>query len=122
MEVRKMAVVCDFSVVLNGAFTVTPSQKLTATFHTGGRRPDGNAMLVFNLRSFGEAHDVDVEVNDHVVGKLRHYYDEDPRNWHSQNVIFSGGVLRDGNNTLEITVPSGDLRLGDIVCFFNQSA
>jgi hypothetical protein len=115
-------VVCDYSVVLNGSKTVTPAQQFNTKFNTGGRRPNGEALLVFNLRSLGEIGDVDVEVNQLVVGKLRNYHNEDARNWHSQNVIFPASRLKDGDNSIEITVPSGDIVLSDIVCFFEQSA
>ena len=112
----------DFSVILDGDKTIRPAQGLDADFNTGGRnRGDRKAVLIVNLRSLGESQDVAVKINQHTVGYLYNYFDEDSRNWHSQQIVFSGDVLRDGDNHLEIDVASGDLHIKDIVCWFKQN-
>ena len=69
-----------------------------------------------------ESHDVSVQVNQQTIGKLRNFHDENAENWHSQSIVFPGSFLKSGTNNIEITVPSGDLRLKDTICLFKQKA
>jgi hypothetical protein len=101
------------------------------SFNTRGRYSNGQAILTFMVRGLTDSdQDVDVLINDTVVGSIGHYYGGDPRHWFSQTVQIDEGVLRNGENTLRIEatglpVPRpgnlyDDFYIKDVVCFFQQ--
>ncbi|MEO0867342.1 MAG: hypothetical protein AAFY17_02615, partial [Cyanobacteria bacterium J06642_11] len=82
----------------------------------------------------------EVKINDRSVGRIYPYYPSDfserntaiAQHWHTQMINIGSGVLRDGQNTIEIEPVSwenatrndiyDDFKLKDVICFFQQSA
>jgi hypothetical protein len=115
MEGSDMPEVSDFVVVIDGAVAVTGDATLDRRFATGGRNRGRNkAVLVFNLRGLAESN-VNVKVNDHVVGSLLRHDSALERSWHSQQIVFDGDFLRDGDSELEIDPGAATLRVKDVV-------
>jgi hypothetical protein len=120
-----------------------------ATFHTGGRRRDHPALLVFNVRHLTHTkRDVPVRINEMEVGRIHNYYPGGPGvgetnvsdpakhrqqdHYYTQMIAMNGERLNDGTNEIEIDAVdfpgnSGsnkydDFNVKDLVCFFHQSA
>jgi hypothetical protein len=122
MEGFDIPEVSDFVVVVDGALEVTPDATLDRTFNTGGRNTGKRkAVLVFNLRGLAESN-VNVKVNDHVVGSLLKHDSALEHSWHSQQIVFDGDFLKNGDNELEIDPGAATLRVKDVVCWFKQNA
>jgi hypothetical protein len=132
-----MPVLCDFQVIRgdNAVKIGDGSPEWETTFNTGGRRSSGHAFLMFNVKGLTHTNDsVPVRVNNTEVGRIYPYggEGETANRWYTQLINIGGGVLRDGNNEIEIPAVSwpgagpgnlyDDFFLKDVICFFQQSA
>jgi hypothetical protein len=103
------------------------------TFNTGGRRTSG-AFLTLNVAGLTFAvSDVEVRINHTIVGHIHPYTgrEETAENWYSQTIVFSGSVLHDGDNEIEIRAVSfpgatpdniyDDFFLKSVICHFRQA-
>lgn len=148
-----MPLLADF-VVIQGDNRVKigdPSQynEWSKTFDTGGRRKDGFAFLIFNVKGLTHTEKkVVVEINGTPVGDIYPYFpggadvvktDIDDANkkrhmgyWYTQMINVGGNMLKDGNNTIRIHAVDfpgctgankyDDFELKDVICFFQQKA
>ena len=132
-----MPVLSDFTLI-RGDDEVTIGDGLSVwetTFHTGGRESGAPAFLIFNVRGLTHTNvDVEVRVNNAVVGHIRRYPGEESTSsyWFTQMIAMNGSTLNDGNNELQINAVSfpgatnnnvfDDFQLKDVVCFFHQAA
>lgn len=130
-----MPVLCDMKVIQGDAAKVVgdADSLWRKSFNTGGRTASGDAIIMLMVRGLTDSpSDVPVYVNDKRVGAIGRYQGGEASHWHTQIINIGAGVLRDGNNTLEIRAvaaadPSSrnlydDFVIKDVVCFFQQSA
>ncbi len=134
-----MAVVSDYTTVLDGSTTIGDGQvNWEMTFNTGGRRTSGTALLSLMVRGLTHASNaVPVRVNDTVVGHItpNRYPTEADRavvsdHWFAQYFAFPANVLNDGNNEIRVeaapfpeATPANnfdDFTIRDVVCHFKQ--
>jgi len=101
------------------------------TFNTGGRRTS-EAFLTLNVSGLTFAvTDVEVRINNTIIGYIHPYTGETADNWYSQTIVFPGSVLHDGNNEIEIRAVSSpgatapdiydDFYLKSVICHFHQA-
>ena len=131
-----MPVVCDIQVIQgdstkrlgDGGSTVWEK-----TFNTGGRHSGGKAILMFMVKGLtATTSDVTILINNTNVGKIENYKGADPNHWFTQIVNIGSGILKNGDNELQIEAISwpgahaGDLYddfwIKDVVCIFQQKA
>ena len=131
-----MPVVCDIQVIQGDACKKLGDGGATVwekNFNTGGRHSGGNAILMFMVKGLTATNsDVTIKINGTNVGKIEHYNGADSRHWFTQIVNIGGGVLKNGNNELQIEAVSfsgaspgnlyDDFWLKDVVCIFQQRA
>ena len=121
-----MAVLCDFSVILNGVAAVNVPNVFAKGFNSGGRRANSTAFMTFGVKGLNHA-DVSVLVNNQNAGKIEASTGVPSSHWSSQTIVFDSDILSSGDandaNTIEVqaTHASGDFCLKDIVCFFHQA-
>ena len=140
-----MPVVCDFVMIQgDAAVNIGDSSNVNGwvkDFSTGGRHNGGAAFLILNVQNLtATKSSVQVKVNEREVGRIFPYYPAgafDERNktaahWYTQMINIGAGILRDGNNKLEVSTVGwegaggsdllDDFKLKDVVCFFQQAA
>lgn len=137
-----MPTLCDFAQIVGETpVTIGDSRPVfEQKFNTGGRNSKHPAFLIFNVQGLVRAdRDVNVKINNQVVGKIFRYMSttEDVRKdveqyWYTQMIAFSGPVLNDGDNEIQIdavgwsgaTNPNkyDDFKLKDLICFFHQES
>ena len=130
-----MAVVCDLQVIQNDV-----TQKIgdgamiwEKIFNTGGRYPNGNAVLMFMVQGLTSTNsDVNIKINNKVVGVIENYKGANANHWFSQIVDIGEGILENGDNEIQIEAVSwsgassnnlfDDFRIKDVICIFQQRA
>jgi hypothetical protein len=126
------AVVSDYTVI-RGDTSVQIGDALpvwTQTFNTGGRLTS-NAFLTLNVSNLtATGTSVEVRINGTIVGYIRPYTGAPSSHWYSQTIVFSGSVLYDGDNEIEVRAVSypganygdiyDDFFLKGVVCHFKQ--
>ena len=130
-----MTVVCDIQVIQGDNTRKIGDGAVIweKSFNTGGRYSGGKAILMFMVAGLTATNsDVNIKINNTVVGKIEHYNGADNRHWFTQIVNIGGGILHNGNNELQIEAVSwpgataenlyDDFLLKDVVCIFQQSA
>lgn len=118
-----MPIVSDFVTIINNKEQLITARERDFPFGTGGRSK-GSAFIIFNIRNLRET--LPVKVNGREIGTLNKY----PRDndfqltpWFTQIITFSGSLLRDGNNELELESSKTDnYFVKDVQCFFHQNA
>ena len=130
-----MPVVCDLKVIQGDSVRrigdgATLWEK---NFNTSGRYAGGNAILMLMVSGLTVTNsDVNVRINNQNVGKIEHYNGAKSNHWFSQIINIGGGILKNGNNEIEIQAVSypgasagdifDDFYIKDVVCIFQQAA
>jgi hypothetical protein len=126
------AVVSDYSMIV-GDSSVQIGDALpvwTATFNTGGRETS-NAFLTLNVANLtATSSAVAVRINGTIVGYIYPYTGAPSTHWYSQTIAFSGSVLHNGSNEIEVRAVSypgasygdiyDDFFLKGVICHFKQ--
>jgi hypothetical protein len=130
-----MPVVCDIKVI-QGDISKRIGDGSTIweqNFNTGGRYNGGDAILMFMVKGLTETNsDVNVKINNTKVGVIENYNGAKSSHWFTQIINIGGGILRSGDNELQIEAVSwsgatpgnlyDDFSIKDVVCFFQQKA
>lgn len=131
-----MVVLCDFVVIQGDSNKVlgdTGDALWEKSFDTGGRQSGGAAILMLMVKGLTSTNsNVPVKINNINVGEIFHYNGANSKHWFTQIINIGSGVLKDGNNELQIGAVSfpgansGDLYddfyIRDVICFFQQSS
>ncbi len=131
-----MPVVSDF-VVIQGDNPVVvgepPKDEFNDTFNTGGRWPNGGAILMLMVRGLTATDkNVSVVINGKPVGWIYNHKGANKNHWFTQIINIGKGVLKNGNNSIRIEGVSwkgakpgniiDDFAMKNIICFFQQNA
>lgn len=131
-----MPVVCDLQVIQGDATRRLGDGGATVwekNFNTGGRYAAGDAILMLMVKGLTATQsDVDVKINNKHVGRIEHYNGADSRHWFTQIINIGAGILKSGNNEIQIEAVSwpgaragdiyDDFWIKDVVCIFQQAA
>jgi hypothetical protein len=128
------AVVSDYTMIVGDASVQIGDVRpvWTQTFNTGGREIS-NAFLTLNVANLtATGSSVAVRINGTIVGYIYPYPGAPATHWYSQTIAFSGSVLHNGNNEIEVRAVSypgasygdiyDDFFLKGVICHFKQSA
>jgi hypothetical protein len=130
-----MTVLADFQVIQSAPVEIGDPpdgvQPWVSSFNTGGRLAEHKAFITLMVQGLNRSADVEVEVNNKVVGKIFRTIGPDT-NWHTQIMIFDGSFILHGDNRILIkAVPSEAPEVGDlfqnfkimsVMCFFRQDS
>ena len=130
-----MTTVADFTSIFSGA-TVTIGDGSnpngwTESFNTAGRLGAKKAYLTLMLQHMtATLQNAVVKVNNSKVGELFNSKDGNALHWQTQMIVFDGGILNDGNNTIDVfpvdsANPSpgetrDDFNIREVVCHFHK--
>jgi hypothetical protein len=127
-------VLSDYTVIQDTPILIGDANPVwNKAFNTGGRQTS-EAFLRLDVAGLTFAvNDVEVRINHTIVGHIHPYAGlvETAENWYSQTIVFSGSVLHDGNNEIEIRAVSfpgatpgniyDDFFLKSVICHFHQA-
>jgi hypothetical protein len=86
-------------------------------FHTGGRRADETALLMYSARNLtGSAQ---VFINNNHIGNITA---TSGTAWSTQLLAVSGTQLKDGTNEIVLRNVTDAFTIKDLICFFHQSS
>lgn len=130
-----MPVLSDFAVIQGDASRRIGDGKILweKYFDTVARHSGGNAILMFMVKGLTVTDTtVDVKINNKSVGKIFNYNGADRNHWFTQIINIGGGILKNGQNELQIEAVSypgaspgdifDDFFVRDVVCFFQQKS
>ena len=116
-----MAVVSDFTTIVDDRFEIVGNIEKKFNFDTGGRHAPGDAYIILMVSGLiGVNENAEVILNGTVVGNIFNDKGGPKDRWRTQMIHTRGIRLKNGMNELKLTPVGEQYIVTNVYCHFKQ--